>query len=86
MIRLAVLLALASLAGCAAPPSVQNVKVAVPVACKAEMPTRPAMPTDSVTIEPPKTFLFRFTRAAAAEIELREAYEQRLAAALKSCQ
>lgn len=60
-------------------------KVAIPVPCKATVPVRPAMPTDSVAIEPKTTFMDRFTAAATAEIEIREPYEGLLLKELQSC-
>lgn len=87
MIRWLSIVPVMALTACAtAPPSIQTVKVMVPVRCKAETPTKPAWPTDAVAVEPRKTFGFRFSRAAMAEIELRDGYERRLEDALKSCQ
>jgi len=75
------------LAGCAAPRvSVQEVKVAVPIKCQAEVPTRPAMPTATITADlPDDRYIFEFVKSAAAEIELRDGYEGRLLTALESC-
>lgn len=76
------LLALLALAGCSVRPALQPVKVAVPVECRASTPARPAMPTEAL---PPAPVLDAFVRAAAAEIELREGYEDQLRTALASC-
>lgn len=74
------------LSGCTtAPQAPQTVKVAVPIKCKAVVPSRPAMPTRSVQVEPVGTFLDRFVAAATAEIELRQGYENRLVTELQSC-
>lgn len=62
------------------------VNVPIPVKCKAEEPTRPAMPTENVSPDlPDDKLVFEYSKAAAAEILLREAYEVRLLAELKSC-
>lgn len=66
--------------GCAIPP--QTVSVPVPVKCKEPTPDRPGMPTDSV---PQSAALDTKVRAALAEIELREGYEERLRTALGAC-
>lgn len=74
------------LGGCASMSGVTQVKVAIPVKCKAEVPTKPAWPLDAVDPAlPDDQFAFAFMRGAAAEIELREGYEGRLLAALQSC-
>lgn len=71
------------LAGCGATaPRLQAVKVPVPVQCQATVPDRPAMPTESLK---PGVTLFEFVKAAQAEIERREGYEERLRAALAEC-
>jgi hypothetical protein len=70
-----------SLAACGVVP-IQTVKVPVPVECRAESPTRPAMPTEALS---PGVDPDRFTASAMAEIELREGYEGELRAALEAC-
>lgn len=70
------------LAGCAAQPVVQQIKVPVPVACQEPIPERPAMPTEA--LQPP-VGLDAFAQAAMAEIERREGYEQQLLAGLRAC-
>ena len=57
-------------------------KVAVPVICLATEPTRPVMPTESLT---PDANLDQFVQAATAEIERREGFETQLVTALRSC-
>lgn len=69
------------LVGCGVVPG-QTVKVPVPVACRVEMPARPAMPTETLW---PGVDLDRFAATALAEIELREGYEDELRAALDGC-
>ena len=56
--------------------------VPVPVACDEPVPERPAMPTEQLR---PGATVDQFTQAAQAEIERREAYEIKLAAALDNC-
>ncbi len=82
--RMVLLLAMASLAGCASAPhtDVLQVRVPVPMACQEPVPERPAMPTEVLR---PGVSLDDFARAAMAEIERREGYEGRLAAALEAC-
>lgn len=77
-------LLLAMLSGCAAQPVVQlqQVKVPVPVVCQEQIPERPVMPTEA--LRPPVT-LDAFARAAMAEIERREGYEQQLLVGLRAC-
>lgn len=79
-----VLLAMASLAGCAGTmhTDVLQVRIPVPVACQEPVPERPSMPTEALR---PGASLDDFARAAMAEIERREGYEGRLAAALEAC-
>ena len=60
---------------------VQN-KVPVPVECREPEPARPVMPTE--TLEP-GALPFVLLRAALAEIDRREAYEDKLRAALAVC-
>ncbi|MFX3545010.1 hypothetical protein [Ralstonia mannitolilytica] len=75
------------LAGCASAPQViekpVEVKVPVPVACKAHDVPVPAWPLEAV---PASASDFDFFKAALAEIELRKGYEARLLAALGACQ
>lgn len=87
MKKLSILLFAMLLTGCGTmQTSVQTVKVAVPVPCDAEVPSRPIMPTDAVPLDLPRDrFAFELGRAALAEIEVRQGYEDRLLAALKSC-
>lgn len=70
----------ALLAGCAT--QVQQLKVPVPVECRAVVPTRPAMPTEALA---PRVDLDRYVAASQAEIEVREGYEIELRAALSEC-
>lgn len=70
------------LTGCAATSTVQTVYVAVPVPCQAEIPARPAMPTEGLLPGGPTD---RFVAAAIAEIERRQGYEDKLLAALEGC-
>lgn len=79
----AIALATAVLAGCGTPAvRLQQVKVPVPVQCQAAVPTRPAMPTEALR---PGVGLDQFVKAAQAEIERREGYEDRLRSALAEC-
>jgi hypothetical protein len=75
------------LAGCASAPQIiekpVEVKVPVPVPCKAPDVPVPAWPLAAVT---PSASDFDFYKAALAEIELRKGYEARLLAALSGCQ
>lgn len=72
-----------ALSGCgSAPPTVQTVKVAVPVECRVDRPGRPAMPTDSLR---PGADLDTAMKSALAEIDVRQAYETKLEAALDVC-
>lgn len=74
------------ISGCAAAPQGSiPVNVAVAIKCLAKAPTRPAMPTETLSAEPPATFLDRLVAALTAEIEVREGYEVLLAAELQSC-
>lgn len=71
------------LVGCSSTlPTLQTVKVAVPVPCQVTEPQRPVMPTEHL---PPRVKLDPFVRAAQAEIGLREGYEGELRAALQAC-
>ncbi len=70
------------LAGCAAPPRLQTVKVAVPVQCDQQVPDRPQMPTEQLK---PGVTLFAYVKASQAEIERRQGYEVKLRAALEAC-
>lgn len=76
------LAAVLALTGCGTVERVVEVPVAVPVACKAEMPERPTMPTDTLELDAPVDRQARFMRA---EIEMRDGYEGKLVAALESC-
>lgn len=85
MIRAAFLCLL--LAGCASAPQViersVEVKVPVPVPCKAPVVPEPAWPLAAMSVSASD---FDFFKAALAEIELRKGYEARLHAALAACQ
>lgn len=71
------------LTGCATTkPDVVTVKVAVPVACQIAEPERPAMPTDELPLDAKPDVQARYLRA---EIDVREAYEDRLVTALRGC-
>lgn len=82
----AALAAAVLLAGCgAAPPArveIQQVKVAVPVACDEPEPERPSMPTEQL---PAGADVDMYVQAAGAELERREGYETELRAALANC-
>jgi hypothetical protein len=71
----------ALLSACGVAP-VQTLKVPIPVECRAEMPARPAMPTETLA---PGVDLDRFAASALAEIEIREGYEGELRVALEAC-
>lgn len=71
----------ASLSACSVAP-LQSIKIPVPVECRAEVPARPAMPTEALA---PGINPDQFVTAAMAEIELREGYEGELRAALIEC-
>ena len=75
------------LAGCASAPQViekpVEVKVPVPVPCKAPDVPVPAWPLDAIKAADTD---FTFYQAALAEIALRKGYEARLRAALVICQ
>jgi len=81
-VRSACVLAALCLSGCAGWTGGYRVDVPVPVACKATEPDRPAWPTDRLA---PGVDIYVFTIHAQAEIELREAYESKLRAALSGC-
>lgn len=86
--KLMILVLVLLLTGCMTPPrtTVQTVQVAVPTPCKAERPSRPIMPTDALPPNLPRERLaFELLKAAKAEIIVRQAYEDRLLAALNSC-
>lgn len=76
--------ACALLAGCATQNRVvvQRVNVPIPVECKEPVPARPAMPTEALRLG---ATVDDFARAAMAEIERREGYEEELLTALESC-
>lgn len=80
----AILMAL-TMTGCASRVRLEAVKTAVPVPCNVAMPVRPTMPTEQLEVVDPKMWLDTFVAAATAEIELREGYEGKLAAALAKC-
>lgn len=84
MMRAALLLVAAALAGCGTTPrvEVQEVKVPVPVECREPIPGRPAMPTEALAEDADP---FELLRAALAEIDRRQGYEVRLLAALMLC-
>lgn len=69
-------------AGCAGKPQYTRVNVPVPVACDEDVPDRPVMPTEALALGAEPWVLLR---AALSEIDRREAYEVRLAAALVNC-
>jgi hypothetical protein len=73
--------------GCDTPPIIKTipieVKVPVPVPCKISPVARPMMPVDELKKE---DNLHTKTKSALAELELREAYEKQLEAAIKECQ
>lgn len=81
LLLLAVALAIA-LTGCAGQPQIQTVSVPVPVECREQVPDRPAMPSEALTLGQP---LDAGVSALLAEIELREGYEGKLLAALQGC-
>lgn len=83
MIRAAAVAAVAFLAGCAHQPQVVPPRVVIPVECREPTPERPAMPTDALPLD---ASVDQFVQAAAAEIDRREAYEDRLRTALAACQ
>lgn len=70
----------AALAGCSAS-KVKEVPVYVP--CRVAVPSRPVMPTETLS---PDVSLDDFIAAATAEIERREGYELELRAVVESCQ
>lgn len=77
-----VVAATAILTACETAPRTQNVKTPVPIECRVQRPDRPAMPTEALS---PGADVDTFARAAMAEIDLREAYEIKLSAALDVC-
>jgi hypothetical protein len=82
-VALLVMALLGVIAGCAAPlPTLQPVKVPVPVPCQETVPDRPAMPTEAFAQKPT---VDAFVQASAAEIERREGYEKQLRTALQAC-
>lgn len=73
-----------SLAGCAGmAPTVQEVKVPVPVPCKVEAPLRPALAVDGL---PVGAGIWEQMKALRAERKQRQGYEAELEAAVKACQ
>ncbi len=61
---------------------IQMLNEPIPVECRAEVPARPAVPTEALV---PRVDLDRFAAAAVAEIEMREGYEGELRVALAIC-
>lgn len=59
-----------------------EVKVPVPVECRESVPPRPVMPTEQFSQKPG---LDDFTKAALAELEIREGYETRLRQVAETC-
>lgn len=84
MARIAIILSLLALAGCAQKERIvtRQVAVAVPVYCLIDEPVRPDMPTDWLE---PGVSLDGFVASAIGEIEVREAYEQALIVAFRAC-
>lgn len=77
-----------ALASCQTAPRTVPVPTKVPVAvrCKAVVPERPVMPTESIVLDPTSAdFLDRFVAVTTAEIEVYRGYAGRLLAELKSC-
>lgn len=73
-----------SLAGCSGmAPTVQEVKVPVPVPCKAPTPERPAFAVDGL---PAGSGIWEQTKALRAERKQRQGYEAELEAAVRACQ
>ena len=85
-LRSAALAAAALLAGCGATAparvEVQQVKVAVPVACEEPEPERPNMPTEHLAAA---ADVDTYIQAAGAELERREGDEIQLRTALANC-
>lgn len=59
-----------------------EVKVPVPVECRVDVPSRPAMPTEAFQVRPT---VDDYTKASLAELKLREGYEIQLRTALQVC-
>lgn len=78
----ALLAAAALLLGGCGHVTMKPVRVPVPVECRVDMPSRPAMPTEALA---PGVVLDSFVAASQAEIEIREGYEGELRAALTTC-
>lgn len=81
----AALAAVQLMAGCTSSPpkvGIQQVKVAVPVACQEPEPSRPVMPTEHLAAD---VDVDAYVQAAAAEIERREGYETQFVTALRNC-
>lgn len=73
-----------SLAGCATTaPTIQQVKIPVPVPCKATIPERPAFAVDGL---PVGAEIWEQMKALRAERKQRQGYEAELEAAVKACQ
>ena len=83
------LVALAILsAGCASKPPVVNARPVVESECKQQVPDRPAMPTEGLSLEAcaaNDTCVDDYVRASDAEIKVREGYEVDLRAAVVAC-
>lgn len=72
--------------GCKTAPTVVTVEVPVSIPCQAEMPARPIMALESIALDLADPMLAHtWTRAAMADLRVREAYEKRLVAELQSC-
>lgn len=77
------LVLLAALAGCAADPVVREVKVAVPVPCRVELPSAPAWATQALSAD---AGIWDQVKALLAERSQRIAYSDKLLAAAQACQ
>ncbi|MDM0011997.1 hypothetical protein QTH87_06030 [Variovorax sp. J22P168] len=75
------LVAMVAVSGCVTT-SGAVVKIPVPVECRVQTPSRPAMPTELLV---PGLALDRFAASALAEIEIREGYELELRAVVDAC-
>ena len=81
MLKIFLIMAIAAFAGCASIPSVAE-KVEVPIECRVQAPTRPAMPSQHLTTA---DSLDTHIKTIQAEIDVREGYEIELRAALGAC-
>lgn len=83
-----ILVSVIALVGCATdtPPGIntviQRVEIPIAVPCKAEVPIKPALNFDKLTIEQD---IFDKTKAALADRKIQLGYETELLAALNSC-